>query len=174
MVKKIIIFAAIVIIIIVGLTFGRDKAIDYYKKQTTNAVKKGNYQLAVDNYSKVVNILFSRSSSDYSTIAMLYYNNGNTEKAIENLNKAIKIDNKNSEAHKGLGIIKQDDGDLKGSIKELTLALKSNPKDIESLLARSRAYRLLGEKDKAISDLKQVQKIDPKNPAAANALQYLE
>ncbi len=142
------------------------------KNKVREAVAARDYKTAIKYMDEVVAI--KPDPSAYGIRGMLYYNNGNTEKAIEDLNQAIKLDSNNAEAHKALGLIKQDDGDYKDSVDELTLAIKNNPKDIESLLARSRAYRMLGDKDKAIADVKKVQKIDPKNPAAEQVLQYLQ
>ncbi|OIO87030.1 MAG: hypothetical protein AUK32_04650 [Candidatus Aquicultor secundus] len=172
-VKKKVIIAVIVLVAIGGLIYARSRAIDYYSLQTAIAEAKGDFPRAINSFDKVV-LLSPRDAAAFVYRARLYFNNGNTNAAIDDLNTAINIDKKNPEAHFGISLIRLQEGDLKQAVKELDLVIKERPKWIEAYLSREVAYRKLGDKDKAIKDLKQVLKLEPQNPAALNSLRALE
>jgi len=178
-VKTKVIIALVVVVAIAGLVFGRSKAIENYSKQTAIAEQKGDYAKAIKEFNKIVFLekivpFNSRITSAYIYRGRLYFNNGNVNQALEDLNAAIKIDKKSPEAHFGIGLIRLQEGDLKEAEKEFTLVIKERPKWIEPYLSRQVAYRKLGEKDKAMADLKKVLEIDPENEAAKNAMKIFE
>ncbi len=171
--KKKVIIAVIVLVAIGGLLLGRSRAISYYSDQTAVAEAKGDFPGAIKSFDKVV-FLSPRTASAFVYRARLYFNNGNTGAAIDDLNTAISVDKKNPEAHFGIALIKLQEGDLKQAIKELDIVIQERPKWVEAYLSREVAYRKLGDKEKAVKDLKAVLKLEPNNPAALNTLRAIE
>jgi Tfp pilus assembly protein PilF len=119
-------------------------------------------------------LLSSKTAGMYTYRARLYFNNGNTELAMQDLNEALRIDKNNPDAHLGVGLIRLQEGDTEQAVKEFTIVINKRPKWIEAYMSRQVAYRKLGDKKKAIRDLNSVLEIDPKNEWAKKALKILE
>ncbi|HCG99382.1 MAG: hypothetical protein A2074_00270 [Candidatus Aquicultor primus] len=176
-----IIIALLIVAVIVGAGYGSFRAKKQYVERTAIAESRGDFATAIKQFNKVVFIeqlnpvnMGKPTAAAHIYRGRLYFNNGEVNKALEDLNAAIKIDKKNAEAHFGIALIRLQEGDLKQAEKELTIVIKENPKWVEPYLSRSVAYRKLGEKEKAVADLEKALKLDPKNVAAKTALDFLE
>jgi tetratricopeptide (TPR) repeat protein len=176
-----IVIVLLVVAVIIGAGYGSFRAKKQYIEQTAIAESKGDFATAIKHFNKVVLIeqlnpinMGKPTAAAHSYRGRLYFNNGEVNKALEDLNTAVKMDKQNAEAHFGIALIRLQEGDLKQAEKELTIVIKASPKWVEPYLSRSVAYRKLGDKDKAIADLKKVMKLDPKNAAAKTALDFLE
>lgn len=180
--KKKVIIAVIILVAVGGLMLGRGRLITYYSQQTGLAESRGKYADAINSFNKVVLLeslvpLNPNKSKAYTYRGRLYFNNGNTNQALEDLNTAIKLNKKNPDAHFGIALIRLQEGDLKQAIKELDIVIKESKdkgRKVEAYLSRQVAHRKLGDKDKAVADLKKVLELDPKNEPAKNALRMLE
>ena len=176
-----IIIALLIVAVIVGAGYGSFRAKKQYAQQTGIAESRGDFATAIKHFNKVVLIeqlnpvnMGKPTAAAHVYRARLYFNNGEVNKALEDLNAAVKMDKNNPEAHFGIALIRLQEGDLKQAEKELSIVIKENPKWVEPYMSRSVAYRKLGEKDKAIADLEKVLKLDPKNVAAKTALDFLK
>jgi tetratricopeptide (TPR) repeat protein len=65
------------------------------------------------------------------------------------LEKALQLDPAQPLAHLDLGILLSDAGDNEGALRELTLAEKLNPNDVNVHWRLGRLYRTMGKKDEA-------------------------
>ena len=77
-----------------------------------------------------------------------------SEKAIERFRSAIEIDGKLWEAWHNLGSLLLDEGDDKGAAEAFSNALKINPVNRASIAGRAEAYRLGGDKKKAMMEMR--------------------
>ena len=78
-------------------------------------------------YSEVFLKKFPESKFIYNLIGVSYFNLGKYSNAIENYNKSISINPKNSEAYNNKGLCLKKMGDFEGALKNYKLALKINP-----------------------------------------------
>jgi Flp pilus assembly protein TadD len=65
------------------------------------------------------------------------------------LEKAVQLDPAQPLAHLDLGILLSDAGDNEGALRELTLAEKLNPNEVNVHWRLGRLYRTMGKKDEA-------------------------
>jgi tetratricopeptide (TPR) repeat protein len=65
------------------------------------------------------------------------------------LEKAVRLDPAQPLAHLDLGVLLSDAGDNEGALRELTLAEKLNPNDVNVHWRLGRLYRTMGRKDEA-------------------------
>lgn len=89
--------------------------------------------------------------------------------AINDFNKAIRLDPKSSEAYFGRGCARLGQGDIKKVISDLTRAIKLNPRHGMAYLLRGVAYRAKAKTDKAIADFTEAIKVGVPNWAQAYA-----
>jgi len=78
-------------------------------------------------YSEVFLKKFPESKFIYNLIGVSYFNLGKYSNAIENYNKSISINPKNSEAYNNKGLCLKKMGDFEGALENYKLALKINP-----------------------------------------------
>lgn len=172
--KKAILITLVVVMAISAVVIGRMVAINYFRQQAIMAEANGNYAKSISSYDKVMMLTFSKTPEMYTYQARLYFNNGNIKLALQNLQIALSMNKNNPDAHLGIGLIRLQEGDTDEAIKEFSLVIKERPKWTEAYMSRQVAYRKLGEKKKAIDDLKMVLKIEPDNEWAQKALKALD
>ncbi|AFZ16688.1 tetratricopeptide repeat protein [Allocoleopsis franciscana] len=83
------------------------------------------------------------------------------EEAVDDFNKAIKIDPKNQYVLAGRGDTYQRMKRYTEAVADLNTALNIDPKYAFALGSRGETYRLMGDYDKALSDFNQALKLDP-------------
>jgi tetratricopeptide (TPR) repeat protein len=76
------------------------------------------------------------------------------------LEKAIQLDPAQPLAHLDLGIVLSDAGDNEGALRELTLAEKLNPNDVNVHWRLGRLYRTMGRTDEAKAELEKASRLN--------------
>lgn len=87
---------------------------------------------------------------------------GMTDKALNDLAQAIKLEPKLPFACLARGAIRADQGDFKGALADVDAALKLEPKNAETLVSRG-LYRMMTEDKDALADFDRAISIDPQN-----------
>jgi tetratricopeptide (TPR) repeat protein len=100
----------------------------------------------------------------YMGIAEIYFGQGKTEKAREKLVAAVGILPKSVEANNMLGIVCKKAGDAACAEKHFNVALESEPNSAPILLNLGNLYLETGKHKEAVTALKRVLELDPKNP----------
>jgi cytochrome c-type biogenesis protein CcmH/NrfG len=104
----------------------------------------GQYGEAVTYYEKATAV--KPTPNGYTELSIAYYNNGAGDKAIDALNRALKIDPKFANALFDLGVLKwQAQGDTKGAVECWETLLKTNPNhprraEVEKLIAEVKKH----------------------------------
>ena len=107
-----------------------------------------------------------------------------TEKAIRELQEAIKIDPNYAKAHLELGVLYQEKADREGALqelqqaksdyenafRELQQAVKINPNDAEAHFRLGGIYQVFGGYDQALSEFEEVIRINPNFPRIHTAI----
>jgi tetratricopeptide (TPR) repeat protein len=94
---------------------------------------------------------------------------GDSDKAIQDFNKAISLDSKLAAAYAGRGAVFVAKGQLDFAILDYNQAIKLSPKNVDTYyFNRGTTYSIQGQYDKAIQDFDQVIRINPKQSAAFN------
>ncbi len=76
------------------------------------------------------------------------------------LEKAVRLDPAQPLAHLDLGILLSDAGDNEGALRELTLAEKLNPNDVNVHWRLGRLYRTMGRTDEAKAELEKASRLN--------------
>lgn len=158
---KILIWAGMIFVIYCFLfyTWGCKKEMDKAKKH---------YELGVQYHKQA----FSDPNIENSQKQEL------AEKAIKELQEAIKIDPNYAKAHFELGVLYQEKADLEGSLRELQQAKSDyenafrelqqatniNPNDAEAHFRLGGIYQVLGGYDQALSEFEEALRINPNFP----------
>lgn len=109
-------------------------------------------------------------SNLYVDLGDSFYNDKNTEKAIENYNKALDLNKNNIEAYGKLIALYFDKNDNDNSIKYAKNAVKDNPNYFSAYLWLGSTYVRTKAIDKAIESFKEAIKLSPNNPNCYNSL----
>ena len=103
--------------------------------------------------------LFARTSPDRRDEALRYFrlgqvqlDQGKTMQAIESIDKALKLDPENAEAHYVLGYIRYQQSEYKPAEKEFRKAIKINPYYTDAHNHLGLVYRETKDYDKALSE----------------------
>jgi type IV pilus biogenesis/stability protein PilW len=88
----------------------------------------------------------------YCRLAQVQLEQGKTMQAIESVNKALKIDSENADAHYLLGFIRYQQSEYKAAEKEFRKALKLNPYFTDAHNHLGLVYRETKEYDKALAE----------------------
>ena len=105
-------------------------------------------------------------TEDYLKNGNERYDKGDYQWAIEDFNKAIELNPKNSEAYRGRGLAK---GKLKnywGALEDCNKAIELNPKDSVAYLYRGVAKSYLNDYRDAIEDYSKAIELNPKDSEA--------
>ena len=86
---------------------------------------------------------------------------GDYKQALSDANQVLKIDPADAQAHTVRGNVFLKAGKVEETIKETTLALKSDPGSKWALFFRAQAMEALGARSRALVDLKRAAGIDP-------------
>ncbi len=104
----------------------------------------------------------------YNNRASAYINKKENDKAIADLDAAIRIDHGYATAHFNRGIALVNKGQLQDGIKAYDQALRYNPKYVGALNNRGSAYDDLGQYQRAIQDYNLAIQIDPTDSIGIN------
>ena len=109
-----------------------------------------------------------KSLTPFQVIAAVHVANGAPRQAIEELNRALKIDSHDSATLTSLGAAYAAAGDARSARIQLEAALAADSRNIEALLRLGELAVSSGESDRALDLFKTALKIDPNNPMANN------
>jgi len=106
--------------------------------------------------------LLNLGSAFYIDRGIAYTEKGKYDKAIDEFNKAIKINPKFAEAYSFRGIVYGKKGQYDRAIDDFTEAIEINPKFAEAYSNRGFGYMRKGQYDRAIDDFTEAIEINPK------------
>ena len=104
----------------------------------------------------------------YNNRAWAYIGKRDYDRAIADLNEAIRLDPRNSAAYNNRGWAYIDKRDYDRAIADLNEAIRLDPRNSEAYNNRGWAYNGKGEYDRAIADTSEAIRLDSKNSAAYN------
>lgn len=103
----------------------------------------------------------------YSNRAVLYMMKNDNEKAIKDLNMAIRIRPKYITPHYNRGLLLSKTGRYREAVQDFDFVMQNNPRDIISVyIERGNAYMYGGNFQKAIEDFNSALRYDPNLPSA--------
>ncbi|MBK6772723.1 MAG: tetratricopeptide repeat protein [Ignavibacteria bacterium] len=133
-------------------TFSSKKYIEannyFYKGY--NADENGNYQDAIDYFTKFIN-LFPDKKEGYYNRGTIYFNLKEYSKAISDYNSAIEINPVDAEAYNNRGIVYKNQKEYNKAISDYNKAIEINPEYADAYNNRGIVYKNLKEYNKAIS-----------------------
>lgn len=105
----------------------------------------------------------------HQMLGTFYYNNDEPVKALAQLKKAVKLNPKNTVAHKGLGMLyAHSHGEHKAAIKHFSKAIGKDDAPAEVYFNRGCSYMILQNMEKAEDDLRKA--VDLDHPQAKEML----
>lgn len=139
---------------------------DYLARGTEN-FQKGQFDLAISDYSKAIDI-DPQLAKAYNNRGLAYYNKRQYDSAISDYSKAIKIDPQFAKAYYNRGNTYEDKGQVDTAILDYSKAIEIDPQYAKAYNTRGLAYGSKGQLDSAISDYSRAIEIDPQNALAYN------
>ena len=142
-----------------------DRGIIYYNRE--------DYQKAIADYNRAIQIKPDYAHAYYN-LGQSYRKLGEKQKALESYQKAAELYKKQGDtenyqdalerisALQGTATSPPEQRDYQAEIAAANLAIKKNPNDAEAYLDRAVAYYNLGDKQKALQDLVQATRLNPK------------
>jgi tetratricopeptide (TPR) repeat protein len=104
----------------------------------------------------------------YNARSVAYYQSGEYDPAIGDIDQAIRIYPKLAKAYYNRGIVDRAKGDLDKSLADFSDAIRLDPKYVKSLNNRGLVYDAKGDYDRAITDFNEAIRLDPKYVFALN------
>ena len=98
----------------------------------------------------------------YSNRAAAYHEQGDIDRAIADLNEAIRLDPKLAMALNNRGAAYNERGDNDRAIADYNEAIRIDPKFVMAFSNRGNAYSDKGDKDRAIADFNEAIRLDSK------------
>ncbi|MBD6618927.1 tetratricopeptide repeat protein [Komarekiella sp. 'clone 1'] len=138
------------------------KADDFFI-QAEDKYDKGDYQGAIADYTRAININPNLAQA-YYRLGLSRSKSGNNQKAVEDLQKATELfaaQGKKADAIRIQGVARSLLKDYKGAIAALTEAIRLNVKDTLAYNNRGNARSNLGDLQGAIADYSQALNINP-------------
>ncbi len=120
------------------LGFTRYEADEYYK-QALEAYQKGDYDTAVDAMKNAIMAL-PRKAEYYAARGMMYLDDGVTQSALDDFNRALQLFPHEMLAHYGNGIVAFKDKDWDEALQHFTAAYYANTERAETLYYLALTY----------------------------------
>ena len=108
----------------------------------------------------------------YTNRAAAYRATGDNDRAIADLNEAIRLDPKLAMAHNNRGAAYNEQGDNDRAIADYNEAIRIDPKLAMAFSNRGNAYSDKGDNDRAIADYNEAIRLDPERAKAFNHRGY--
>lgn len=115
-----------------------------------------------------------KNSNAYNNLGVAYFEIGQLEKGINNLNLAIELDNQNSIAYSNRAELNKKWNKLDEAEKDYGKAIELNPRDAVYWRCRGYLLKEKGELENALSDFKHAKRIEPKFIPTKNEISELE
>ena len=111
----------------------------------------------------------AETKEDYFNRGSAYYVNGQYDKAIADLSKAIELNPKDAKAYYNRGLAYgKGKGQFDKAIADFTKAIELDPTDANAYIGRGVAWGKKGVYDRAISDCNKAVELNPTNATAYN------
>jgi len=160
---------------------------DYFKLGKTYSESK-NYEAAIENFSKAIELRTSAWSEDYNWRGMAYGKNGNYEAGIKDLTKAMELDNEEDDnkyyvdKYHWRGAFYCKSGNYNAAIEDLTKAIElrnmEDTYDRECIGGdyywRARAYHEKSDNAAAMKDVEKALEMEPNLEEAKELKEILE
>ena len=104
---------------------------------------------------------------------MRFFNEGLILEAEREFQSALETQSDNAEAHAGLALVREHEGDAKEARAQATESLKTQP-NINAYLVLARLDLQANQKPAAAADVSSALKLEPQNPAARGIKQQIE
>ncbi|MBK7762079.1 MAG: tetratricopeptide repeat protein [Bacteroidetes bacterium] len=118
------------------------------------------YKQAMEDFKGAIAI--KPQASTYNSIGKLYFDTGETANALDNYNKAIELDSKNSEYLTNRGVAFASMGQFEKALPDLNAGIKANPEMSNGYLNRSLLYLKMNNYELALNDYNEYIKRNPK------------
>jgi tetratricopeptide (TPR) repeat protein len=105
-------------------------------------------------------------SINFNNRCSSYYDNGEYDLAIQDCDRAIKLDSKYAKPYYNRGLSWYSKRDYDKAIKDADEAIKRDPSYARAYGARANAYSDKGDHDRAVRDYNESLRLDPKQPIA--------
>lgn len=136
-----------------------NEAITSYPKDTNLYRDRANIQLrrnepekASSDFARSIELADFKDVA-YSNLAASYEVRRELDRALENVNRALSINSKNSEAYNIRGNIFVDKGDYESALRDFNEAIRLNPKQFYAYKNRADLFLKQGQLDKALSEI---------------------
>lgn len=130
-----------------------DKRPDLYYNRGWLHSYKGNLQMAIEDYSKAIEL--DKSDGDaYFNRGLILAKMGKYEEALRDFSDVIQLQVMTVESYCNRGNIYFETGKMDLALKEYNKALNLDTNDGDLLFNRAQVYKAFGQKDKAMADLK--------------------
>ena len=149
----------LLLMIVPMIGFGQT-AEDYYNKAYDYA-ENGEYQLAIDNYTRAIRIDSNHAISYYNRGRLYGQKLNNLEEAIADYTRAIKIDPDNALTYTLRGYTYSELGNYEDAIADFTRVVRIDPDYAYAYLNRGAVYHSLGNYEDAIADYTRAVRVDP-------------
>jgi arylsulfatase A-like enzyme/tetratricopeptide (TPR) repeat protein len=135
-------------------------------------VRKKRYPEAVKALEMAVELL-PKWSPTYFELSHAYAGMGDTRKALDALERGLKVDPNSASLHRARGLMLQQAGDRSGARAELERARDLDPRDPRLRLMLSAVYRDAGDLSKAVAEVRESVRLAPASADGWNALGLL-
>ncbi len=139
------------------------------EQKAVGLINQGKLQEAEAIYKDLISNNTSNHTT-YGNLGAIYLIQGDTEKATELLEKALKLSPKYTEAHNNMGLIKQREGNLESAVEAYTKAISINPGYAEAHINLGNVFQEQDLLPSAISSYKKAISLKPYHPDAYNNL----
>jgi tetratricopeptide (TPR) repeat protein len=143
-----------------------------YFQRGVNCENKKDYDCAVENYTKAIELTFAYNNPKaYLGRADAYYEKGSYDMAVADYNKAIELKPDDAEAYNNRGNVYYVKGNHDQAIADYNKAIQLTPNDKVVYLNRGNSYDKKGNYDQAIADYRKALSIDPDYKKAKDNLE---
>jgi tetratricopeptide (TPR) repeat protein len=123
----------------------------YYSNRGDNYLNNGNYDLAIAEYTKAIELDSSLTSLYYNR-GLAYESKGDYKNAISDFSQIIIMNPKDGGAFFERGLNYALNGAYESAVADFTQAIQLNPEDAYAYNNRGLSYEYLGQNEKAIQD----------------------
>lgn len=117
------------------------------------------YDKAIVDFERALAI--KKQATTYNSMGKLYFDSGNTPKALENYNKAIEMKSDEAEFHINRGAAYASVGQYEKALQDLNFGVSKDPENLNGYLNRSLLHFTMGSYQLAINDHNEYLKRNP-------------
>jgi len=141
-----------------------------YKIRALGYYAKGYYNLAIDDYTKTIEI-DSNNKDAYQKRGIVYTEIKEYNKAINDFSKAIDLDPNDADIYALRGMAYSIKGDYDKAVVDFDKAIHLDPKCKNAYYGKGTLYGVKGEHDKSFANYKRALQLDPTDSITANLLE---